>query len=192
MNDNMFELNTLQQGNSRESFIEETENEFGIPTDKSSPTSLDLQRELATIQAMKQGPSGGLGQTIGSLGGTAVGTAFGGPVGGAVGSAVGGTVGSVVDYFIDKDAKEKAEQIRLDALRRERAAMLRREQNAQWQQKLADAKNESIASYNAQANRFEVAKQMQGFHMQQMMNKIANAKSRKNQSRQSYLANRGI
>lgn len=156
-------------------------------------SSIDLSRELATIQAMKQDGSGGLGKTIGGVIGTGAGAYFGGtPQAAAAGGAIGEGIGSIVDYMIDGDAKEKAEQIRIDALRKEKANMVKKNQSDAWLDGLAEAQNQSIMNFNTKANKYTVAKQMQGQLMQKLIDDLAKQSSRKKMSNQSFLEGRRI
>jgi outer membrane lipoprotein SlyB len=154
--------------------------------------TLDLKGELATIRAMKQGSSSGLGQTIGGTAGTAAGAVVGGPTGAAVGGTAGSTIGTIVDYMINMDASKKAEQIRLDALMKEKNNMQKKEASQMWLQRLADAQNESVANFNKRATKSSVAKQMQNQLMLNMMSKLGAAKARKQGNKQSFLEGRTV
>lgn len=89
------------------------------PTQQATPTN--LQDELAIIQALKAGTSGGsggIGSTVGTGVGAGIGAGVGGPAGASAGAAIGGSVGSVVDWAINKDAIERAEKKEIEARRK--------------------------------------------------------------------------
>lgn len=97
----------------------------GIEEDKKS--SLDMQNELATINALSQqaSASGGLGAAIGTGVGTAGGAAVGSlipvvgtGIGAVAGGAVGGAIGSVVDFMIDSNAKDRIARKQADLKRK--------------------------------------------------------------------------
>jgi len=109
-----FNLDVLQAGASPQAVSSPT----GIQATPSK--TIDLKDELAQIQAIKvgQAPQGsGVGQTVGTVGGAGVAAALGAPP--QAGAVVGGTVGSIVDYMIDKDAADKAEAKRKEALKKQ-------------------------------------------------------------------------
>ena len=104
------------------------------PTQAQGTSSTDLEKELAEIRSISRAMptgKGGIGQTVGGTLGTAAGAFFGEA---ETGGAIGEGVGSIVDYIIDSDAQEKAEQKRIDALKKEEArqkAMLMDKVNAE-------------------------------------------------------------
>jgi len=105
-----FELNLLQAG---------VGSDPNVATKKPLAKSLDLNTELAGIQALRAGtPSGGIGETVGGVLGTGAGTFFGGPAGGAAGSAIGKGVGAIVDFGLNKSATDKARKKELEAKRK--------------------------------------------------------------------------
>ncbi len=131
-----FNLDMLQAGASNEAGVY-PETYAGGPNLEVAPTptgvatpqimqadtseSTRMSDELAAIRALNQGQaSGGLGKTIGGAAGAGIGLATGtGPIGATVGGAAGGAVGSIVDYMIDKDASDKAEAKRKEAIKKQ-------------------------------------------------------------------------
>ncbi|MDM8548291.1 glycine zipper domain-containing protein [Candidatus Venteria ishoeyi] len=92
------------------------------PVAKAEPSksSLDMQQELAAIEALSNAAnaSGGLGSTIGGAAGAGIGTVIAPGAGTAVGGAVGGAVGSVVDYMIDSSEKDRIARKQADLKRK--------------------------------------------------------------------------
>jgi len=114
-----FNLSVLQTGASNQA----ARSPMGIsqqPTTSTNASTSKLEDELAQIRAIGQSTpqSGGLGQTIGGAAGMGIGSAIAPGAGTAVGGAAGQAVGGIVDYMIQKDADEKAEAKRKEALKK--------------------------------------------------------------------------
>ena len=180
--------------------FEQTEEEFGLPLDlstqsngNSQDSSVDLQKELAAIQAMRQAPSGGLGKTIGGTVGTVAGAVVvPGPLGAAVGGAVGGTVGSVVDYMIDSEAAKKAEQKRVDALRIEKMRQVQKQTSEEWLDRMARQRNMAISEFGNKMDRYSLAREMRAQFIQQLFGKIAQTQARKQNANQNFIQGRRL
>ena len=138
---------------------------------RNDSTVMDLKRELADIQSLRQMQSGGIGSTVGQ--------AAGGILGGQVGKMAGGTVGSVVDYMINKDASDRAEQKRIDALRVEKFRQENKNQSDAWLDHLSRQRSLAIGEFGQKYDRYTLARQMRGQFIQQLFSKIANTKARK-------------
>jgi hypothetical protein len=98
------------------------------PTAKAEPSksSLDMQQELAQIEALsQQAQSSNLGGAIGTGVGVGAGAVAGSlipvvgtGVGATAGGAVGGAVGSIVDYMIDSNEKDRIARKQADLKRK--------------------------------------------------------------------------
>jgi len=122
-----FELDTLLAGagggnqGATQSFTAPTATRPTLPALSASndgPTALDMQSELATIQALSQGASsgGGIAQTIGQTAGSLVSPEVGGIAGG---------VGSIIDWYIDKEDRDAAQAKREKALIDEKSRQIK-------------------------------------------------------------------
>jgi len=199
-----FGLNQLQQGASSSMFpkveglqpIQQQPQRSPIqapqaPQATQAQTTMDLSGQLAQIQAMNQGQSSGIGGTIGGAAGTGASSLIGGPEGAAAGAAL-GAVGNVVDFMINSDKAKKAEQIKLDAIRREKIRMTTRENSDSWMQRMADAKSMAISTEQANVSKYELSKQLREQFIQELFGKVAATKQRKQQSQQSFIQSRSL
>lgn len=184
----------------REQFLTEVEGEFGIPQNIkrsngiSRPTAIDMENELAMIQALNRNTStsGGIGRNIGGVVGTGVGAVTGTPAGAAVGGTVGGTIGSVVDYMIDSEAQKKAEQKRVDALRKAKVNQAHKNNSIAWMDKLAQSRGIAVSEFDRKMDRYNLARQMRNQFIQQLFGKIAATKARKQNVNQQFIQSRGL
>lgn len=158
---------------------------------KDENKEMSLKNDLALIQALNSSTQGsdGLGQTIGSLGGTAVGAAFGNPM---AGQAVGSTVGSVVDYMIDKDAKDKAEQKRIDALRKAKLNEAKKQNYESWLESIANKRSIMQNLYSDRMTKYDVSREMRQRFLTDVFTKIADGKKREQAKNDSYLQSRRV
>lgn len=200
----MFELNTLQAGANQQPMETQggsTSSKFGIVQPQAAPqqqepSSLDMQKELLEIQTLanNQAPQGsGIGQTIGTVGGTGAAMAFGADP--MTASAVGGLTGSVgatVDWFIEKEARDRAEIAKEVAIKKETDRQVKKSATQSWLQQMADFRGISLSRDQEAKTEQDVLNEMRMNLMSNMLSNV-NQKAQNDETlRQKFLKSRSI
>ena len=167
--------------------------------------SLDMQRELAMVQALsstnsQQGGSPGIGRMVGQAGGGAVGAAIGAKYGGpqgaqmgqAIGGGAGGSIGTLIDWHNDKKAAERAQTKEttmkrkvLKKMKRKSAAEAIRERRTTMRGVALDREQEAMRSE-------DILKMQRENALTNMIDEMKRKAEYEKYAKESYLQNRRI
>jgi hypothetical protein len=177
-----------------------TKTATGIEEEKKE-SSLDMQNELAQIQALSNvsNASGGLGTAIGTGVGTGGGAIVGSlipvvgtGIGAVAGGAVGGAIGSVVDFMIDSNAKDRIARKQAD-LKRKLIKKQQRKSNAKGiAERKARLKGIGLSLEEEALTADQAIKNERKNTLSNVMFDIGQKNAFKNQLNTSFKAQRGL